>query len=129
MAADTADGTGGPLSVLVVEDEYFLADDLAIALHAAQARVVGPVATVGEAIALLDGPHPIDVAVLDIGLHGEIVFGVADLLAARRIPFVFISGYDPDIVPPRLARAAFWQKPCDVAALVRTLPALARDRG
>ena len=40
-----------PLRVLIVEDEYYLAADLAEALQARGARIVGPVGTFDEALA------------------------------------------------------------------------------
>ena len=36
---------GGPLKVLVVEDEFFLADDIATMLRGTGATVAGPVPT------------------------------------------------------------------------------------
>jgi type 1 fimbriae regulatory protein FimB/type 1 fimbriae regulatory protein FimE len=52
----------------------------------------------------LDGR--LDAAVLDVNLAGEKVFPVADALARRQIPFVFLTACGQDIVPER-----FWQRP------------------
>jgi hypothetical protein len=41
-------------AILVVEDEYFLADDIARALTGAGASVLGPVPTAEEAVDLVD---------------------------------------------------------------------------
>jgi len=56
--------------ILVVEDEYFSAEELREALHRLGAEVVGPVPTGEAALALLKS-EPIDAAVLDIG-HGDL---------------------------------------------------------
>lgn len=106
--------------ILVVEDEYFIADDLAHAIETAGAEVVGPASTGEAAFSLLDGP-PIDLAVLDINLAGEINFTIADELARRNIPFVFATGYDAATIPARHANRQRWQKPFEMAELVRAL--------
>lgn len=106
--------------VLVVEDEYFIADDLAHAIEEAGAEVVGPASTGEAAFALLDGP-PIDLAVLDINLSGDVNFTVADELARRKVPFVFATGYDAEMIPQRHANRIRWQKPFQVDELVRAL--------
>src|SRR5690242_15509080 len=89
--------------VLIVEDEYFIADDLVHQVTQAGARVVGPAATVEEALALLD-EAPIDLAVLDINLRGNVDFALADALERRNVPFVFATGYDGATIPPRHAQ-------------------------
>ncbi len=78
------------LRVLLVEDDSFIAGDVARTLRAADAIVVGPAATVGEGASLLrDGG--IDFAVLDIRLQRDVVYPLADQLAAAKVPFLFYS--------------------------------------
>lgn len=110
--------------VLVVEDEYFIADDIARALSRLGAEVVGPAPDLEEALAALASGTRIDLAVLDINLHGETVSPVADALADRGVPFVFATGYDQSAVPTRHQGAPRWEKPFDPNALVRALPTL-----
>ena len=76
--------------MLIVEDDYFLAADLASILSRAGADVVGPVATVRDGIDALDEAP--DVATLDVQLGEETSFPIADELARRGIPFVFATG-------------------------------------
>ncbi len=109
--------------VLVVEDEYFIADDIASALRAAGAEIAGPVSTSDEALALLN-ILSLDLAILDINLRGDISFVIADALAERHIPFVFATGYDNRTIPERHAQRPRWQKPFDTEELVASL---ARD--
>ncbi|MBV9783448.1 MAG: response regulator [Acidisphaera sp.] len=114
--------------VLVVEDEYFLADDMERALRQLGAEVIGPVPTAEAAMAALERDQPIDAVVLDINLRGQMGFSVADALLARKIPFVFASGYDQAIIPSGYSHVGHWMKPFDARELVRTLPTLIRDK-
>lgn len=80
--------------VLVVENEFLIALDLEQLLERHGWRVLGPAASVAEALRLLDGEVP-DVALLDITLKdGETVVPVAEALRARAVPFVLASAYD-----------------------------------
>ena len=105
--------------ILVLEDEYFIADDIAGALHRFGAEVVGPVPDVGAARALSSTAY--DCAVLDINLKGEMVFDFADELLARGTPFVFATGYDAPVVPDRLAHVIRCEKPLNLSALVQAV--------
>lgn len=107
--------------VLVVEDEFFIADDLRTVLAKAGADVVGPVPDAQQALRLV-AERRVDLAVLDINLKGEKIFAVADALKARDIPFVFATGYDPAVVPERFHGVRRWQKPFNMAQLVASLP-------
>ena len=78
--------------ILVVEDEYFIARDLERALRAADAIVVGPVATLEQGLDLAEN-QPLDAAVLDVNLAGERAFEIADCLSARDVPWTFLTGY------------------------------------
>ncbi|HEX2136550.1 MAG TPA: response regulator [Microvirga sp.] len=122
MTSSTASGTLASHRVLVVEDEYFLADDMAQALKKLGATVVGPVPTRDAALALLSCDEAIDTAVLDINLKGQAVFPVADILIARGVPFVFATGYDQSTVPPAYKDVPRWEKPFDPDQLARVLP-------
>ncbi len=110
--------------VLVVEDEYFVADDLALAFEELGAEVVGPVPTRDKALAVLDSGTAIDVAVLDINLQGEAAFPVADALIERGIPFVFATGYGPSAVPAAYEGVPRWEKPFDSTKLAQALPGI-----
>lgn len=110
--------------VLVVEDEFFIADDMEAALRRAGAEVLGPVPTCAEALALGAAERGrIDIAVLDINLGGELCFPVADALAAAGVPFIFATGYEEAVLPERFRQVRRWEKPFDLSGLVRHLPA------
>ena len=106
--------------VLVVEDEYFIADDLARALTGAGAIILGPFASHEEALALIETDQP-DLTILDINLGGRATFVVADELARRDLPFIFASGYDASLIPTRHAHRPLWQKPYEVTAILEAL--------
>lgn len=112
--------------VLVVEDEYFIADDIAQALRKLGAEVIGPASDRAKALALLSSTERIDGAVLDVNLRGETVYPVAEALRARGIPFVFATGYDTSAIPSGYADIPRWEKPFDPHALARALPGLVR---
>lgn len=112
--------------ILVVEDEYFLADDVAIAVAKLGGEIVGPVPTPEAALAALSAGKSIDAAVLDINLRGELVFPVADALTERQIPFVFATGYDEAALPLAYRAVPRWEKPFDVNDLATKLAALIR---
>lgn len=88
--------TTGSLRVLVLEDEWMIADQVATALTSAGFDVVGPVGHVKQAFALLANAS-VDVAVLDINVHGERSFALAEQLAQTGTPFVFPSGYSQSV--------------------------------
>jgi len=79
--------------ILIVEDEFLIAMELASTLRKAGFQVIGPAASVAEAMHLIEHQRP-DAAVLNVNLGGERVTPVAKLLRARSIPFVLASAYD-----------------------------------
>lgn len=107
--------------ILIVEDEYLLANDVSEALQEAGAHVLGPVATIEDATALIAGEARIDGAVLDVNLRGDMVFPVADALTERGVPFLFATGYDRWILPDRFADAPRLEKPVEVNTLAQLL--------
>ena len=97
--------------VLVVEDEYMLAEDLREELERAGAEVLGPVPSVKKALEILQSEPRPDMALLDINLQGEMAWPVADLLRNTGIPFIFATGYDAKAIPPRYADVPRTEKP------------------
>ena len=110
---------------MIVEDEALVAMLVEDALLDAGAEVIGPVATVTEALALLDSAVP-DAAVLDLNLAGETSTPVADVLAQRGIPFVVATGYGAEGLPPGHAKVPVLAKPYDPDELTTTLARICR---
>ena len=73
--------------VLIVEDNVYLAMDIASAVEDLDGRVAGPVATVADALQMI-GDVELSGAVLDYELPSGDVLPVARALVARRVPFV-----------------------------------------
>ena len=70
-------------------------------------EVVGPVARLAKALEMAQR-QALDVALLDVNLGGQEICPVAEALAAREIPFVFVSGYGGALYTRRIAIA----QPC-----------------
>lgn len=107
--------------ILVVEDEYMLADDLRTELGDADAVVIGPVGTIEDALQIVHSDKKIDGAVLDINLRGEMVFPLADLLAHRGVPFLFTTGYDDTVIPTRFADVVRCEKPISMTKVAKAI--------
>jgi CheY-like chemotaxis protein len=109
------------LRVLVVEDEYLIAEYLHDSLQSGGADVIGPMRSVPDVLDLLATAPPIDLALLDVNLHGERVFPVAEALRQRRIPFVFMTGYSESAIPERYRDVPRFEKPVDSDEILRAV--------
>lgn len=103
--------------VLVVEDDYFLATDAARALRGAGAQVTGICATEEAAGTELEGRRP-DAAVLDINLGAGPSFKLAEALKDRHIPFIFVTGYDQEMIPEQFSDVERLEKPVQLRQIV-----------
>jgi CheY-like chemotaxis protein len=120
MTADQAFDLAGR-TVLVVEDEYFIAQDLVRVFRRCGAGVIGPAASVERAMELLSRTEHLDGAVLDVNLRGDTVFPVAAALRQRHIRFVFTTGYDQGIIPEPYRDIVRCEKPVDPLAVAAAL--------
>ena len=103
--------------VLVVEDEFFLAEEIADILTQAGAYVVGPITDLAGALAQVqDGGF--DLAVLDINLHGETSYPLADDLLILQVPFLFATAYSTCQIPPDYRHLPRIEKPYSARALL-----------
>ncbi|MGH6676462.1 MAG: HWE histidine kinase domain-containing protein, partial [Xanthobacteraceae bacterium] len=106
----------GKPRVLLIEDEALVAMMIQDCLADFGYQIMGPICTASEAAAKVKDAH-FDAAVLDINLGDGAVYPIADTLAARGIPFVFVTGYDADSVEPRFRHVPILQKPIEREAL------------
>ncbi|HET9445436.1 MAG TPA: hypothetical protein VFO35_04210 [Steroidobacteraceae bacterium] len=110
------------LRILVVEDDYVIAMDLAWVLSDLGATVLGPAPSAEEATQIIrEQGDELDAAILDINLGSHCVFAVADLLRERRLPFVFATGYDAWTIPEPYRDVPRCDKPVNPADVVRYL--------
>jgi len=120
--------------VLVVEDEALVGIMIQECMTELGFQIVGPVCTASDALAAAkDGDF--DAAILDINLGDGMVYQVAEILARRHVPFVFVTGYDADSVDSRFRGIPVLQKPVEREMLQRlfaqgtnrAMPGLARQ--
>lgn len=107
--------------ILIVEDNFLVALDLAITVRSLGYDVIGPVASVDDGVRLV-GEEPVNMAILDINVTGGSVRPVAEELRNRKTPFVFITGYaSPDLDPEILHYAKRLLKPIDARTLEKVI--------
>jgi CheY-like chemotaxis protein len=103
-----------------VEDEALVALDVAQQVEDLGHEVVGPVFTLAPAMSLAE-TEDLDFALLDLDLRGERSLPVAEILAARSVPFAFLSGYHRPDLPEALRAARLLSKPVRPGSLVEIL--------
>lgn len=109
------------LKVLVVEDNYVLAESMRWALSGLGCEVVGPVPTSEKALELM-GTAKIDAAILDIDLQGQSSTPIARRLGELGLPFLFLTGYESvALLPEDLHEVRCLTKPVDPNVLARAL--------
>jgi DNA-binding response OmpR family regulator len=108
---------GANRRILVVEDDIPVAALLAEILESVGWQVVGPVAQLALALdaAAREG---VDAAVLDVDLGGRTVYPVAEVLDARRVPFVFVTACGREALPPVFCGRPHLGKPFAPAQLI-----------
>lgn len=107
-----------PISIMVVEDDYFAATDLKAAIESNGDFVVGPFADVHDAISRTGLAQA---AILDIKLGEENSFLLAESLICNEIPFVFLSGYDRSVLSRRLEGQKLYNKPVNPGIILADL--------
>jgi len=120
--------------VLVVEDEALVGIMIQECLTELGFQIVGPVCTASDALAAAKAGD-FDAAILDINLGDGMVYQVAEILARRPVPFVFVTGYDADSIDSRFRDIPILQKPVEREMLQklfaqgasRSVAGLARD--
>jgi CheY-like chemotaxis protein len=115
--------------ILVVEDEFVIAVDLQHRLEISGAVVIGPASSVESAVAIIESEASLDAAVLDMNLGGKMAYPVADALVARRLPFVFTSGYAEGMLRDRYPNAVNCDKPYEFRTLAMALEGVLSSYG
>ncbi|HTT48769.1 MAG TPA: response regulator [Pseudolabrys sp.] len=109
--------------LLIVEDEYLIRMLLEDMLADLGYEVSAAVGTLDEASALAAGGD-FTAAILDVNLDGQEIFPVADILAKRGLPFVFVTGYGERGLPEPYRDHPALQKPFQVEQLKSALDTL-----
>lgn len=111
------------IRVLVLEDDYYLADDTCRALANADANLIGPFPNERAALAACQKELP-DAAVVDINVGGAPTFELANTLKRARVPFLFLTGYDEEVIPNELRDKVCLQKPVGPGEIIEALERL-----
>ena len=109
------------LAILVVEDDYHLAQELCLGLADAGVQVIGPAPGVAEAMHLLAAHALFDAAVMDVNLGGTYSWPVVDMLLARQVPVLIASGYDSAITPAQYKHLPRCEKPFTLSQITTRL--------
>ena len=104
--------------VMIVEDEALVAMVVSESLSVLGCTVVGPFSRCAEALAAVDDDQ-VDAAILDVNLDGEMIYPLADILTARGVPFIFVTGYGAESIERRFAHVPVIQKPVERHMLQR----------
>ena len=114
--------------VLIIEDEFLISMDLEESLRQHGVVIVGPAATLDRALLLAGTECAPDCALLDINLQGDMAFPVADALAQRSVPFMFLTGYEEVVIPTRYDDVPRYKKPFNYAAVMAALSRLLTEK-
>jgi CheY-like chemotaxis protein len=104
------------LSVFLVEDESLIRMMMADMVQSLGHHVVAEADNIQDASAFAMTAQ-YDLAILDINLMGVYVDPVADLIERRGKPFLFATGYGPELLPSLLRRKPILRKPISIEQL------------
>jgi DNA-binding response OmpR family regulator len=107
--------------ILVVEDEFLTAEELADFVLKRGAVLVGPFPTLEKGLMGWVESAPVHVALLDVKLRDQMVYSLADALIARGVEVIFVTGYDRWLLPDRFSDCEHVEKPFDTTALDNAL--------
>ena len=112
--------------VLLVEDEILVAMMMRDVLAELGFSVVGPFSRLSAA--MVAAVHEdVDAGIIDLNLAGEFAYPVAEVLLARNIPFVFVTGYGMESIEQRFGAVPVIKKPVHRQVLEKILVAPTRE--
>ncbi|MEZ5773284.1 MAG: response regulator [Hyphomicrobiaceae bacterium] len=111
------------MRILIVEDEHMLGAALKDYLEGEEAVVIGPVARLSEALAIVTDGQPLDGAVIDVNLAGEKSHLLAEALRSLGIRCILTTGERCDMMPAELLDLLCLEKPFKFSALATALVA------
>jgi CheY-like chemotaxis protein len=114
-------------SIFLVEDEALIRMMLADMVEELGHRVIAEAGNVAEARSLAE-TEDYDLAILDINLQGINVRPVAEAIAARSLPLLFLSGYGSAGLPEGFEGAPVLSKPCTSELLKNKIDSVLSSR-
>lgn len=118
----------GPIAgscILILDDEWMVAEHHAQIVLGAGAKVAGPVYTVESACRMIEREQ-IDLAIVDSDIAGETSEPVIKALEERGIPVLIVSGFGSRVKLPPLENANFLPKPVSPASMLSRVAAMLR---
>ena len=107
-------------NVFLVEDEVMIRMMVADMLEELGFRVAAEAGEIGEAIRLAETAD-FDLAILDVNVNGKVISPVADLIKARKRPFIFATGYGSSGLPEEYRDRPSLQKPFQLETLAQVI--------
>lgn len=122
--------TSRDLRVLICDDEFLLAMDMAEQFESLQAEVVGTIGTLGELRrTVLSGDCPANAVVLDVQFADGQAYDILPLLEEKGLVVAISSGYGPEERPERFSHLPWITKPATADAISAALCASLDARG
>lgn len=118
MRSDNRPWHGGRL--LVCDDNLLMADVVCEFLRDCGLKPVGPAGRLETALRMAR-ERALDGAILDINLNGQPCFPICAILSARRIPFMFLTGYPSAAIPIEYRGASLVTKPFEPTEMKEVL--------
>jgi PAS domain S-box-containing protein len=112
--------------ILLAEDEALVGIMMQEELSSLGFSVIGPITAATRALAIAEEAQ-LSGAILDINLGGEPIYPVAEALARRAIPYVFVTGYSADRIDPQFAHIRRLEKPVEPGMLRRLFVEIATE--
>jgi DNA-binding response OmpR family regulator len=107
-------------TILIVEDEWLVAEGLKMDLEEQGCRVLGPALSCKDALSILED-HKVQMAILDTELSGETCEAVLEECEKNGIPVIIFSGHLEQDFPQFARGRKVLMKPYDPAALAEVL--------
>src|ERR1700743_3125357 len=114
-AAQTSGG-----SIFLVEDEVMIRMMVADMLEELGFSVAAEAGEISEAMKLAESAE-FDIAILDVNVNGKVISPVAELIRARKRPFIFATGYGSSGLPEEYRDRPTLQKPFQLETLAKML--------
>ncbi len=117
----------GGKRVLIIEDEYLIAEDMRTAISALGAEVIGPFSDVGDARAFAISLD-LDLALVDINVRDGRSFPLIDVLLEQEVPILLVTGYAREALPQQYQTIPILTKPAPEDTIASACTALLQKR-
>jgi|SRR5689334_15810624 CheY-like chemotaxis protein len=112
-------------SVFLVEDEVMIRMMVADMLEELGFSIAAEAGEIGEAIRLAESTY-FDLAILDVNVNGKVISPVAEVIEARKRPFIFATGYGLSGLPEQFRNRPALQKPFQLDTLSKMIDSALR---